>query len=227
MPVEKKCEVCGKSFSVPPTRALTAKTCSNECAISVRAKSRERKVTCVCKNCGKEFQSPRSQAVARVYCSILCKNTSDAYVSEKSARMKGENNPMWRGGETSNADGYVYVRSPDHPFASNGYVFKHRLVMEEWLKEEVPGSKFLMSIDGESFLLPGIDVHHMDEDPANNQRSNLVTCTPQSHRSIHSGYGAQPGTFWPVRPDIKVDAASPSERQRERRREQRRKRNQK
>jgi hypothetical protein len=225
MPIEKKCEVCSKPFNVPPSRAVTAKTCSNECAVSVRAKSRERKLVCVCKSCGKKFQAPQSQAGRRIYCSDLCKNISPSYSGEMSAKLRGENNGAWRGGETLHAQGYVYMRSPEHPFASNGYVFKHRLVMEEWLREAVPGSKFLMNIAGQGYLLPGIDVHHMDENPKNNERTNLVACTSQTHNSIHSGYGAQPGTYWPVRPDIKVDTVSPATRQRDRRREQRRKRN--
>lgn len=226
MPVEKKCEVCGKSFSVPPSRAETATTCSNECAVVVRAKSRERKVACWCKNCGKEFQAPRSQAPLRVYCSELCKNTSADYSAEIGAKLRAEKNPAWRGGESLRHDGYVYARCADHPFAaSNGYVLKHRLVMEDWLREVVPGSKFLVSIAGKGYLLPGMEVHHMDGDRTNNERSNLLACTSQTHRSIHSGYGAQPGTFWPARPDIKVDTVSPAIRQRDRRREQRRKRN--
>ncbi len=43
---------------------------------------------------------------------------------------KGEKNPKWNGGIKFH-DGYVLVRSVSHPFCnSQGYVRKHRLVME-------------------------------------------------------------------------------------------------
>ena len=92
------CKVCGSFFKVPLCRAETATTCSDECAISVRAKSRERKVTCVCKNCGKEFESPQSVAGRRIYCSIICKFSDEDAQQERSARVSGINNPMWKGG---------------------------------------------------------------------------------------------------------------------------------
>lgn len=221
MPVGKICVVCGKPFSVPPSRAETATTCSNECAVSVRAKSRERKTSCLCKECGKEFKVAQSHSGRRVYCSHACKNNSDAYVSEMSARTSGEKNPMWKGGEVRHADGYVYVRSVGHPFTKTGYVFKHRLVMEQWLKEDAPQSRFLIVVGGVLYLNPDCDVHHLDGNTGNNERLNLLACTGQTHRSIHAGYGAIQGTFWPETADVKIDTVAPEIRQRERRKEQR------
>jgi len=94
------CKVCGSSFKVPLCRAETATTCSDECAISVRAKSRERKVTCVCKNCGKKFESPQSVAGRRIYCSVICQFSDEDARQERSVRVSGINNPMWKGGIT-------------------------------------------------------------------------------------------------------------------------------
>lgn len=221
MPVEKICVVCSKPFSVPPCRAETATTCSNECAISVRAKSRERKQTCNCKKCGKEFIAPRSQAIARVYCSKECKYSDEQWRKDISDRGLGDKNPMWQGGDVRRKDGYLYESSPDHPFSSNGYVLKHRLVMEQWLREDVKDSKFLQSIAGVEYLSAEFDVHHMDRCKSNNDRSNLIVCTKQTHRSIHSGYGVNEGTFWPERADIALDHVDPKVRQKERRRIQR------
>jgi hypothetical protein len=44
----------------------------------------------------------------------------------------GEKNARWRGDRRVDAKGYVRVRAPHHPYAnSNGYVFEHRLAVEE------------------------------------------------------------------------------------------------
>jgi len=71
----------------------------------------------------------------------------------------GERNGNWKGGKTTSR-GYVFVHRPDHPHAkANGYVPEHRLVAERVLGR---------------YLLPGEVVHHEDEDPSNNDPSNLV-----------------------------------------------------
>ena len=70
-----------------------------------------------------------------------------------------EKNPFWKGGRTKDADGYILVKSPDHPHANNnGYVREHRLVMEKKIGR---------------YLLPSEVVHHDDEDHSNNDPSNL------------------------------------------------------
>ena len=197
MPVEKICVVCGKKFLVPPCRALTAKACSHKCAVIVRAKSRERKVTCVCPNCGKEFLVPQSHKDRRVYCSKRCKYEADKFRTDLSERCSGGKNPMWKGGETISSDGYVCKHIKAHPFAHNGYVFKHRLVMEKWLKEKNPDSEYLMKLGNNLYLSPDYVVHHLDGNKKNNRRRNLIVCTPSVHRKIHNGQYPEPGTYWP------------------------------
>lgn len=221
MPVEKVCVICSKKFSVPPCRSNTATTCSNKCAVSVRAKSRERKVSCMCKNCGKEFTSPRSQAGRRIYCSSECKFSSIEFASIMSNATKMDNNPQWKGGIVSAGGGYLNRRCPDHPLSSNGYVLEHRFVMEQWLLEVDPKSNFLVEINGAMYLAPGFDVHHLDGNRVNNKRSNLLVCTKQTHVLIHAGYGVNSGTFWPNTAKIKVDETSPSQKTRARRKAKR------
>jgi hypothetical protein len=64
-----------------------------------------------------------------------------------------------RGGEWIKAgSGYVCVYAPNHPAASGGYVYKHRLVVEDVLGR---------------YLVPGENVHHRDGNPQNNDISNL------------------------------------------------------
>lgn len=200
MPVEKVCIVCGKLFTVPPSRALTAKVCSNACAVRVRAKSRERKADVVCAGCGVTFRVPRSQAHRRTYCSKECRYTSAHGKLVRSERTVGEKNGSWKGGETTHSCGYVYSLRRDHPFSGekSGYIFKHRLIAEKALREECPESPFLIKLGGKLYLHPHIVVHHKDGNKKNNTRKNLVVCTPTAHHQIHRGIQPGPGTFWPV-----------------------------
>lgn len=79
--------------------------------------------------------------------------------------VKGRGSPMeknyfWKGGRALDADGYVLVKIPDHPYANNnGYVREHRLAMEKKLGR---------------YLLPEEVVHHKDEDCGNNDPENLI-----------------------------------------------------
>jgi len=71
-----------------------------------------------------------------------------------------ERNYFWRGGVRTDRGRYVMVKVPDHPYATaDGYVRKHRLVMEK-----VVGR----------YLLPEEEVHHDDHNRANNDPSNLL-----------------------------------------------------
>lgn len=93
---------------------------------------------------------------------------------------------MWKGGVTRHKDGYLYEWAPEHPFASNRYVFQHRLVMERWLRENDPSSSFLIKLGGQLYLSPEFEVHHKDEDRTNNQIDNLECLTPSEHASMHN-----------------------------------------
>lgn len=221
MPIMKKCVVCEGEFSVPPNRAETAKACSNECAVQVRAKSRERKVQCKCMSCGKFFQVPKSHVGRKKYCSLGCRNGSSVYAETISQRVLGERNPMWKGGLVGIASGYIARLLPEHHFASRGYVLEHRNVMEQWLRECCPDSKFLIEVNGKLYVSPEFEVHHLDEVKTNNVRSNLLVCTKQTHKSLHAGYGVNSGTFWPELASIPIDETPPEEAQRARRKAQR------
>ena len=60
--------------------------------------------------------------------------------------VTGSANPSWKGGRTI-ANGYIYVRAPDHPRARNGYVAEHILVWERVHNKPLP---------------PGWVVHHLN-----------------------------------------------------------------
>lgn len=185
------CKVCGSAFKVPPSRASTAETCSIKCASVVKSLRREKRVTIVCVNCGRGFESPACQAHRRTYCSHECKHESSRYRMALSARMSGRNNPMWIGGFVDHTDGYVYAYAPDHPFASNGYVLAHRMVMERWLRLSDPESGFLVKLGCGLYLSPEYVIHHRDENKRNNVIDNLECLTASEHTRLHSLARAQ------------------------------------
>src|SRR5690349_16101301 len=47
----------------------------------------------------------------------------------------GENHNMWKGGITSNYEGYILCYAPNHPFKTiRNSVYAHRLIYEHYLK---------------------------------------------------------------------------------------------
>ena len=86
--------------------------------------------------------------------------------------QKGKNNSMYRNGKHKDSHGYWLVLMPEHSRANlNGYVFEHRLVMENYL------GRFLEKTE---------IVHHIDFNPENNNINNLALVTVKEHMKLHS-----------------------------------------
>ena len=80
------------------------------------------------------------------------------------------NKGNWKGGRTRHKKGYILVKVPDHPNAVGGYVFEHRLVMEDTLGRH---------------LLKNENVHHKNGIKDDNSPDNLelwVTSQPSGQR---------------------------------------------
>lgn len=71
----------------------------------------------------------------------------------------GNKHYHWQGGKRITNQGYIEIKSPEHPFRNKqGYVPKHRLVAEKQLGR---------------FLTKDEVIHHINENPKDNRISNL------------------------------------------------------
>jgi hypothetical protein len=181
------CEICGSVFKVPQCRKATARFCSRKCAgIHGGLEKELPRVELVCKNCGITFLERQCHARRRSYCSNECRFSGKEYLEALSERSSGSGNAMWAGGTSMHSDGYVYEKCVDHPYASNGYVFQHRLVVERCVREKFPASKCLIELGGQLYLSPAYVVHHKDGDRCNNELSNLQILTNSDHIKLHN-----------------------------------------
>ena len=142
-----------------------------------REKERSRRRKCKpCPGCGKIIYKRSS------FCQSCAKSgkNNPIYRNKKAAKKislalkidrLGEGNPAWRGGARKNG-GYIYIYSPNHPFANKKrYVHEHRLVMERQLGR---------------CLEPKERVHHINGIKNDNRFENLLLCSSMGeHMKIH------------------------------------------
>lgn len=142
-----KCEICGNMFLATrrSKKSKFARVCSYECSGKLRRTRLKRQ----CMYCGKIFRQIRSVVERNKrggsFCSQECYHAHG--YAERIVGRKIEH-------------GYIRVYAPDHPFSKgkSGYLFEHRLVMENMLGRA---------------LVKGESVHHIDGNRANNAPENL------------------------------------------------------
>lgn len=84
--------------------------------------------------------------------------------------VEGSANPNFNGGQYVDDKGYLRVLRPEHPYQNHGYVYMHRLVMEEYL------GRYLQAWEA---------VHHINEIKLDNRLENLFLTTGSEHSALH------------------------------------------
>lgn len=168
MPINVKCEVCGKEQHVSPSRSVKYRTCSFRC-LGILNKAPD---NCVCETCGKHFhRKPYARKKVKnkkLFCSRKClqKFNKTYYL--------GANNPNYRAANRD-TDGYKLDYIP-----SVGRVKLHHYITFTTLNI--------------SKLPKGYCVHHRDCDIDNNSPENLALLTAADHRWLHKQFGN--ATLW-------------------------------
>lgn len=128
----------------------------------------------ICQQCKRPFLT-EARALRRGkgrHCSHRCSAYAHLVAASVQRDQWGHLNPAWKGGRTLHHKGYVYRYAPDHPRASNGYVFEHILVAESMLGR---------------YLEEGETVHHKNGIKSDNRPENIqVFDSPGAHSKHHA-----------------------------------------
>ena len=188
--VDAVCEWCGKTFKCERFRTEGTRKhifCSHKCHADFTKAQTEK--NCVCCVCGKQFHAKPSHIknYNTKYCSRECHRIAKReYMSgDKNHQfgLKGSLNSSWKSDEKISFYGYRLIRVLDHPFKnSDDMVFEHRLVAEQHLLDENNS----IVIDGQLYLNPEYDVHHIDFNRLNNAPDNLLVLTKSEHMKWHA-----------------------------------------
>lgn len=123
-----------------------------------------------CEQCGNDFLYHSRQANKNRFCSKECSGKWQYKHNIQNVTASAEDSPNWKGGTRKRRRDVLMVYMPDHPHASEGYVWVHRLVMEQVIGR---------------YLEPHELIHHIDGDPLNNHPDNLQIVTASEHAKIH------------------------------------------
>lgn len=103
--------------------------------------------------------------------------------TQRSGPRSGPEHPDWKGGRSTDADGYILIYTPEHPHARKrgasppAYVAEHRLVMEAKLGR---------------YLLPTEVVHHLNGVNDDNRVENLEVFASNADHLRHELAGRCP-----------------------------------
>lgn len=133
---------------------------------------------------GKEPVRARPRVECACGCGMLTSRGRRYVTGHNTRRTRMSNYRGW-----FQAGPYIRVHAEDHPFASDGYVLHHRLVVEQHLRVVDPESQYLMRLGNQLYLRPEIVVHHRDGVKDNNEIENLEPMTGDEHVALHHQQG--------------------------------------
>jgi hypothetical protein len=150
----------------------------------------------VCEQCAKPFRVTKTRMDTARFCSRACQSASPAWQQECKQRVPREQHWRWQGGKYK--DKSVYVRTDRRA----GTVAEHRQLFAAHMAANAPGHPFLYEKDGVWRIHQHIHVHHVDENPKNNELGNLLALTAGAHAKLHhSRRKPEPWECWPPNPE--------------------------
>lgn len=173
--INKICSVCHKEYSIYPYRDGKSNFCSRKCywksleSLTGKLHHNWTRKEILCLKCGKLFEIPRCRINdGQRYCSKSCA----AEFRITSEKVSGKYNCNWNGGVSHESNGYIDIKSPNHPRVDcRGYVREHRLVMEKYLGR---------------YLKKEEHVHHINGIKSDNRIENLMLFNNESeHQKYH------------------------------------------
>lgn len=112
-----------------------------------------------CEYCGKTFHRRASHRGKHDFCSLECRDNWN----RENRRMGAATGP-WKGGRTKSSGGYIYIRR------DGGYIFEHRLVVEQQLGRPLRRDEV---------------VHHINGIRTDNRIENLQLFARGEHARLH------------------------------------------
>ena len=147
---------------------------------------------CTCPVCGTHFYIKPyriRKTVHQVCCSKECNNKYRSQwfsgVGNHQYGLVGKLNSSFKSDKRISVYGYVLVYSPNHPFRNiDDHVFEHRLVIEK--NADSFDDKYFIVVEGKKYLRREYNVHHINENKADNRLENLSIMTKSEHRILHN-----------------------------------------
>ena len=155
-----RCIVCNKEIYLSPSRNPKKTYCSIKCKAINQRKS---KVLVRCGQCGREKNVYPSiyKTRKRHFCDAKC------FISFN----KGENTYQWKGKRKTKA-GYIVIRDYSGK-RSSGYIYEHRLIMQNSLGRDLKKEEC---------------IHHINGIKDDNRIENLELVKSNTHAKLHHPY---------------------------------------
>lgn len=189
-----KCITCGaEGYPTNPSK-FPSKFCSYACYEKWLRDNK--KPNCQCVICGKPmyYKSYRLKRLSHgAVCSDECSKRlhTQLMIGENNHQfgLIGDKNASFSKKEIISQHGYIMEYCPGHPFPSDcgtkgTRVRQHRLVVERnW---QLFDQKYFFEIDGQKYLKPDYDVHHINFNKQDNRIENLQILTRAEHTALHN-----------------------------------------
>lgn len=159
--IKVKCKICEKEEIVCLSRSKSYNCCSRDCAGKFNSVKYQTKIEKICPICDKLFMVKQSHIKRRVCCSMECSKTY------RSKFKIGENNSNYR---TVN-------------------VIENGILKKNYDRYKYPYHKIVQDYFGVKKPFKNYDIHHRDNNPLNNELTNLVIIPRSAHMLLHRHMG--------------------------------------